>query len=266
MNSQLIHNHTSSIDHPHQPEKLSKQKLLRGFFTEFQVKRAAGLVSSMLEFKSLLDSDKLPPDLSPSSGRPLCMNQYKNLFGTCRVPGKTEDSLYGVHGRDSGSQKREHIIVMARDQIYSVPVVRSDGSQASPQDLETLLYAVTRDSLSSQVESTEQQRANLSIGLLTADHRNNWAQAYTHLRNLSEQNANSLDMIQSSLFVLALDDKAERAAAAVKRRSRTSPSAHQIFFHRGDARNRWFDKTLQLIVASNGRAGFNVEVSRFIFI
>lgn len=244
-------------NHPQHPKSTAKRLALSGFFTEFQVTRAAGLISSMLAFKRLLDSGTLPVDISSSTGNPLCMNQYKNLFGTCRVPGEKEDTMYGVTNAsgDAGTMDKQHIVVMARDQIYSVPVVRSDGTQATLRDLETSLYAVTRDSLSSQIQQDQEpqqlQHAEPSIGLLTAGHRQNWAQAHSRLRQLSAQNVRNLEIIQSSLFVLALDDKAESA--------RGKASVHQMFFHRGDARNRWFDKTLQLIVASDGKAGMNGE-------
>ncbi|KAI9364522.1 acyltransferase ChoActase/COT/CPT [Zopfochytrium polystomum] len=224
-------------DHPEQPEELLRKPPPPGVFSSFQIKRAAGLVNSMLNFKQLLDSEQLPPDYIRRM--PLCMHQYKNMFGIARVPGQSEDTI-----RFTYPATANHIIVLARDQIYRVPVLHADGSRVSLAELERVLFAVTRDSLQSSSEAP--------IGLLTAGDRDNWFEAYEAIVKLSPQNAENMEIIHSSLFALALDDFSARQPI---------DTAHQQIFHNFDARNRWFDKTLHLIVASNGRAGLNGEHS-----
>jgi carnitine O-acetyltransferase len=71
------------------------------------------------------------------------------------------------------------------------------------------------------------------------------------MNQLSKQNAENFKIIQDALFVLCLDDHSAPA---------NLDKAHLQFFHNNDASNRWFDKAIQLIVASNGRAGINGEV------
>jgi len=48
------------------------------------------------------------------------MNQYKNQFGATRIPGKPADTLVTPFPSTS-----KHIIVMAKNILYQVPVVTS---------------------------------------------------------------------------------------------------------------------------------------------
>lgn len=70
---------------------------------------------------------------------------------------------------------------------------------------------------------------------------------------MSARNAENFEVIRNALFVLCLDDHSAPA---------NLDKAHLQFFHNNGAKNRWFDKAIQLIVASNGRAGINGEVRK----
>ena len=86
------------------------------------------------------------------------------------------------------------------------------------------------------------------VGALTGAGRTEWAAARRALERSSPVNAASLRDIDSALFVVTLDDSAPT----------THESVARAMLH-GDTRNRWFDKCLNLIVTSNGRAGVNWE-------
>ena len=90
------------------------------------------------------------------------------------------------------------------------------------------------------------------ITQLTAGHRDNWYKAHKHLTSLSPKNAKNFKQIEEALFVVCLDD------TGVKK---NIDESHLKFFHNHDASNRWFDKSIQLIVSNSGRAGLNGEVS-----
>jgi hypothetical protein len=68
---------------------------------------------------------------------------------------------------------------------------------------------------------------------------------------LDEKNAANLDKIINAKFVLCLDDSSLKS---------NINESYKKFFHNNGGSNRWFDKSVQLIVASNGRAGVNAEV------
>lgn len=91
-----------------------------------------------------------------------------------------------------------------------------------------------------------------AIGLLTAGHRDTWFQAYSQLRQLDEKNIENFEMIEAALFTICLDDHSS---------SKNKDESHLQFFHNRNAHNRWFDKCVQIIVQSNGRAGVSGEHS-----
>lgn len=228
------------VDHPDQPKDLLIKPPPKGTLTAFQIKRAAGLITNFLNVNDLLNSQLFPPEFMKKS--PLCMDQYKRIFATTRIPGQKCDSL--VHQYPTRST---HIIVLCRDLIYKVPVVTAQGRRVCIAEIERVLLLVGRMSLESVTAKKVAQ-----IGVLTAGHRDDWYNAYTKLTSLHPQNKENMSVIQSALFAVCLDD------AGVKK---NKDESHQRIFHNDNALNRWFDKSLQIIVSSSGRAGVNGEHS-----
>lgn len=91
------------------------------------------------------------------------------------------------------------------------------------------------------------------ICILTADQRDHWARAYQHLRDLSPQNQYALDTIEEALFAICLDDQSHP--------SQPYDLAFQHNAHGGTGHNRWYDKAISILCASDGRAGMNGEHS-----
>ncbi|KND04986.1 uncharacterized protein SPPG_00670 [Spizellomyces punctatus DAOM BR117] len=222
------------VDHPNHPKDLLRKPPPKGVLTTFQIQRAAGLINNMLNFKDLVDTERLPAEYMKDT--PLCMNQYKCQFGASRLPGEP-DTISTVW-----PAKARHVIVLTKDQIYKVDVLREDGSRVPIKELERLLYAVGEDSLHTAPES--------GIGILTAGHRDTWFKAHARLSSLSKRNVENFNIINDALFAVCLDDHAV---------SKNIDVSHHQIFHNFNARNRWFDKAMQLIVSSNGRAGVNGE-------
>ena len=156
------------------------------------------------------------------------------------MPGKTSDVITSQHPCTS-----THIILSIRNQLYKIQVLDESGNRASVSELVRLFYAASKNSLETSKEPP--------MGLLTAGHRDTWYKAYELLK-ASPENVKNLQEIQNAQFVVCLDDFAVKSNLDV--------SHHQIF-HGMNARNRWFDKAIQLVVASNGRAGVNGEVCLF---
>ncbi|KAJ3129167.1 Carnitine O-acetyltransferase mitochondrial [Nowakowskiella sp. JEL0407] len=220
-------------DHPNQPHDLLIKPPPKGVLSDFQIERAAGLITNMLNYKELLDSGSLHADAEGE--QQFCMKQYNQIFGACRIPGPLETDYLNATKQSNA----KHIVVLLQDQIYKVNVYGEDNSRLSISDLQRVLFAVGRHCL----ESAPQP----AIGKLTAGLRKNWREAYEILTQ-TEQNAANLKTISESLFVLCLDDHS----------TKSNPNhSHQQFFHNTNASNRWFDKSVQIIVASSGRAGSN---------
>jgi carnitine O-acetyltransferase len=69
------------------------------------------------------------------------------------------------------------------------------------------------------------------------------------------ENKELLKQIETSSFMVCLDDTSPV----------TRDELSRACWH-GDGRNRFFDKPCQFIVFENGKAGFNGEVSFFVFV
>jgi carnitine O-acetyltransferase len=110
----------------------------------------------------MLNKQVFPPESIRKT--PLCMDQYKKIFGTTRIPGEKCDSL--IHQYPTTSN---HIIVLCRDIIYQVPVLSQKGKRISIHEIERLLLEVGRLSL----ESITTKKPT-PIGVLTAGHRDDW--------------------------------------------------------------------------------------------
>lgn len=65
---------------------------------------------------------------------PICMHQYKFLFGWTRIPKKDADIVVCPGGFPS---KTRHILILFRNQIFALNVYDENYRRFSIQDLET---------------------------------------------------------------------------------------------------------------------------------
>ncbi|KAJ3313799.1 hypothetical protein HDU76_002555 [Blyttiomyces sp. JEL0837] len=207
----------------------------KGTVTDFQIERASGLISNLLNFKEMLDSESIPADYMKD--KPLCMNQFKNQFGASRIPGEKADSLSLVYPAQAS-----HIVVLCRDQIYNLDVVHADKSRVSIQEIARSLRAIDKDSLGKADQPP--------VGVLTAGHRDTCYNGFKHLLALDPVNKASFETVKSALFAVCLDDCATPTDIDF---------THHQLFHNFNGHNRWFDKAIQLVVMPTGRAGVNGE-------
>ncbi|MEO0536855.1 MAG: choline/carnitine O-acyltransferase [Cyanobacteria bacterium P01_A01_bin.123] len=193
---------------------------------------AATWIHCSLQFYLQIKAGSLSPDQeSPKSGgRPLCMTQYENLFGCARVPGINRDSL-------KPRQNKQNIVVVWQNIFFSLELV--DGNQiASIEAIEQQLRAIVAQDYAKEP----------TVGALTTLNRTGWAILRNSLTAISSVNVDTLQLLDSALFVVCLDDTEPQNLAAAARSA----------LH-GNGRNRWFDKPLQFIFTKNGWAGINVE-------
>jgi carnitine O-acetyltransferase len=169
------------------------------------------------------------------------MQQYKNVFGTCRIPGLPGDSI--EFNRDS-----KHIAVVVNDVFFKVPVYTADGNILGENQLqEQLLYCVNE---AAKVKAPK-------IGVLSSDNRDNFAKAYQELVKIP-LNKNSVTEIQKSLFLMCIDRECPRIG------DDTITAEHLFVTGAGsqiNSGNRWYDKTVQFIVGTRGINGLTYEHS-----
>eukprot|EP01117_Protostelium_nocturnum_P012641 TRINITY_DN4651_c0_g1_i1.p1 TRINITY_DN4651_c0_g1~~TRINITY_DN4651_c0_g1_i1.p1 ORF type:complete len:744 (-),score=195.84 TRINITY_DN4651_c0_g1_i1:63-2294(-) len=215
-----------------------------------QSRRAALLLRGALLFKRLLDKESLEPDAERNN--PLDMSQYPRVFCATRIPEEERDRLvtytrFKPEGGSLNSKTTEyvdtdpkHVVVMFRNQFYSVQVIAEDGKVSSTADIEQSFEEVKR-----LVRLTGDVCP--PIGVLTAWKRKEWAQTRKKIIELDSSNEKVLEVIQSALVIVCLDDSTPQTAEETSR----------VMLH-GPGTNRWFDKH-NLIVCANGNAGMTFE-------
>lgn len=206
---------------------------------EEQVRRAAGLVTGALHYKSRLDREAIPP--VTQRGRPQSMVQNMYLFSATRIPGAELDTVRSPYSEAwPGPSDARHIVVFHRGAMFRLDVLGADGVPHSPEDLREGLRAVMK-------AGTEPPAPGTSVGHLTTMARAEWAAARQSLL-ARPGNAEALNTVETALFCLALEDFAP---------ADTQAACDELLY--GDRGNRWFDKAVTFIVFADGRAGINVE-------
>ena len=190
-----------------------------------------------LRFKQQIDTNQIPIERMGKSE--MDMQQYKQVFGTCRIPGLPSDSV--EYHPDS-----KHIAIIVNDVFFKVPVYAGDGSILGENQL--------RDQIKICIDLAAKQKP-VKIGVLTADNRDNWAKAYQELIKNSTNHL-SISEIQNSLFVVAID----REMPLID--DDTTTAEHTLVTGAGssyNSGNRWFDKTVQFVIGSTGINGLTYE-------
>lgn len=215
-----------------------------------QLTRAASLILASVGFIHDLRTDQLEPD--NVRGIPLDMHQYNKLFGTARIP--TRD---GCLMKTFGDSK--HVVVVRRGQFYSFDVMDSAHRPIlSERELLSNIRAIIEDADRLPINNVAQS----SIGLLTTERRPTWAALRQELLDdPNTPNNESLNLVDSALFIVCLDASSPRTADAICETMlcgtyELSRRGVQI----GTCLNRWYDK-LQIIVCADGQAGVNFEHS-----
>ena len=211
-----------------------------------QITRAVSLVRSALTFSQAIREDRLPPD--EMRGMPICMNQYWWLFGTARVPG--DDG-----GRVRLDPDARHIVVLCRGQVYRLHVLEESSNRIiDDHDLSMDLQSIVNDARSIPIQDT----FKTSVGLLTTENQRVWSRCRKVLVHDGLKNGRNFGIVDSSLFVLCLDDNSPQTMSDVCKNMLCGTNIVENDVQVGTCVNRWYDK-LAIIVCRNGAAGMNFE-------
>ncbi|XP_076457596.1 choline O-acetyltransferase-like [Babylonia areolata] len=219
-----------------------------------QLSYAVKFIFGILDYKTMIDSASIPVERcrGMEKGQPLCMEQHYRMMSSYRRPGVPED----VQLTTLGANRPPYIIVACRDQFYKLDL-EHDGAKLSESELYSQLSRVAAAAESDSVGAP-------SVGVLTSNHRSRWAEARARLAK-EMINADNLDVIENSLFILCLDKAAvPTPMMAEGGEDGLVDVAHQMLHGQGtvsNTRNRWFDKTIQFVVSEDGACGMNYEHS-----
>jgi carnitine O-palmitoyltransferase 2 len=225
--------------------------------TSDPVIRAAALTESSMHFVKALREETLEPDIFhmgqtaqenwfktlvnfvpqkfayyaayAAKSYPLDMAQYPWLFSTTRQAFPGKDVLY------TDAQSR-HIAVMHNNNVYAVEGLTAAGEPVPQQQLEQALRWIVQ----------QKKTSPLGVGSLSILDRDTWAAARP---KLVRDNEASLQALEGAIMLVCLDERPAVDAA----------SKAAIFLH--GRNDRFYDKSLQLIVSGDAKAAINFEHS-----
>lgn len=205
-----------------------------------RAERAAGLITAALDYKLLLDEERIPAIVQ--RGQAQSMDQNKYLFSTTRIPGAVQDTVRAPYSADwPGPSKARHIVVFFRGKMFRLDVIGPDERPHTVDDLVGGLDAIMKVGATAAVRDS-------AVGHLTTKARTDWAATRRALLARDPANAEALEVVETALFCVCLEDFAPKD---------TQDACDQLLH--GDSGNRWFDKAVSLIVFADGTSGINIE-------
>ncbi|CAF0747826.1 unnamed protein product [Adineta steineri] len=177
---------------------------------------------------------------------PLDMSQYNRLFNSTRIPRTDCDIL------QTNLDKIRHIIVIKRGHYYKVNVLDNNGDLLPAEQIAAMMKYLSED--------LNEEENQYPFGYFTADKRDRWATIRTQIETLSEHNKQMFKEIDSSIMVVCLDEddlsKLERSRS--KQQLADYVSGRYLCYN---AVNRWYDKSFNMIMLSDGTLGLHCEHS-----
>ncbi len=207
-----------------------------------QSERAADIVDAVLRFQEMIVAENLPCDREKDC--PLCMSQFSRIFSTARVPEVGQDRLRTPCCSEGPTPYRaDNIIIIRQGHIFTLKVMDESGYVKSPKLIRRTLDRI----LSSHLAPLSDGEC---VGALTSMNRDEWAEVRVKLIESDSSNLSLLREIEDALCVICFDDIVPASRG----------EASRIMLH-GDARNRWYDKSIEFIVCRDGTAAINYEHS-----
>lgn len=266
----LVINSNPSMIYPTLPFEVNNQRSLVNVISE--------LISGIIDFKLALIHGYNPEATSADNecrlDPTLCYSQYKNIFGTTRMPGDRVDTLHKTNILESTNPF--NLIVSYRGKFFEIQLNDIEDEKNRIDKIRGILDKIisTGDS-SFEGDSRNYQSDDIhsasGAGVLTTANRSVWAEAIKLL------DADSINAIKDSQFVVCIDTVESECRDGFLNPLLNSPpgnGAYMAALNRqilhGDntnVGNRWFDKSLQLIVVADAKgekylgAGINYEHS-----
>lgn len=209
--------------------------------------RAAVLVTSSLRFIASLRKETITPDFTPSSKTPLTMSNYRDLFGTTRIPVEGPEGRIGIGCKKKADST--NLVILCKGQFYSLEVLNKDDQLwFTKHELSAIFDDIINDSLS----LSRREINKIAIGAITTESKLLWRESR---QRLEETNPELMKLIDEAVFVLCLDQTSpvtddEKVGCISHGTSRLDQENFQV----GSCLNRWYDK-LQIVVTKNAVAG-----------
>jgi carnitine O-acetyltransferase len=207
------------------------------------IQRAASMLTAVGHFRQAIVSQQRPAD-TIGKGMPLCSTAYKYMFHACRVPQKDRD-VVAVYD----PARYTHAVVVARGQFFPIPFLDPVTHEPLPlAALEAVLHDCVQQAVTAAASADDNNGMD-QLGVCTSMNRDDWAAA----RAVLCQNgpvAAALEQLESGAVLLCLD---------IDESPVSKSQLAKLLLHGPNGHNRWYDKSIQLIVTKNGKAGLMGE-------
>ena len=164
------------------------------------------------------------------------MSQYELLFQSTRIPRLGRDEIQPY-------QNSRHVVIQRGSRLYTMLILNEDGTVLPSNEIARSLQNILEEPVDTE---------SVALGSLTTLDRDTWAEGRETILSTSSANAASLRDIDSALFAVCLEH--EQPDESVP------GSKNRLLLH-GNGRNRWFDKSFQLVVLPDGTSAVNFEHS-----
>ena len=219
------------------------------------VQRAAAIAYMTGQFRNGIVSGQYPAEQigKGSSRKPLCSVAYKYMLHACRVPQANQDT-YRIYD----PSKYHHVIVSIRGQFYKVPLFNPNTNE--PYSMPEIENAIQQ---CIDYANDVNDRHLLQLGWCTSSNRDKWASVRQQLLNVGGiEMEQALRDIESGVVAICLDiDDAPVSRTEIAQmllHGTTSSTATTTTTNTsnssGTGGNRWFDKSIQFVLANHGRA------------
>lgn len=206
-----------------------------------QLERTSLNLWLILQYWDLIRTERLA--VHKAGTMPFDMDQFRMLFCTCKVPGINKDTILNFFKTESEGPCPSHMIVMCRGRVFTFDAL-CDGRILTPPELLRQLTYIK--------ECCDGEPEGDGVSALTTEERTRWAKAREYLISIDPVNKTILETIQSSLFVLGLDNaKPHSTPENYTQLTRLALT--------GDPTIRWGDKSYNLICFSNGTFASNCD-------
>ncbi|CAF1164128.1 unnamed protein product [Rotaria sordida] len=177
---------------------------------------------------------------------PLDMSQYSRLFNSTRIPKIDCDIL------ETNFENVRHIIVIKRGHYYKVNILDKHGQILPAEKIAEMMKYLCED--------LNEEENKYPFGYFTADNRDRWATIHSQVEALSQHNKHVFKEIDSSIMVICLDeDDPSKLDKSLSKQNRAEYiSGKYLCYH---ASNRWYDKSFNMIMLSDGTLGLHCEHS-----
>ncbi|KAI6208440.1 Cpt-6 [Aphelenchoides besseyi] len=198
-----------------------------------QARRAANIAYlTTLQMLSFGDESQRPP----ASGL-VYSGYYKRLFANCRVPGREIDHW-------EPREYARHVVAYSNGCFYRVEMfdAKTDRIYSLDELTEVMTELLNRSDTPTDAES--------KVAAFAHDRRDCWAENRERFFKQNPVNSKFLEEVESSIFVLVLDDSEHYGYDGDN--DVLSTFTRDILT--GDGRRYWPDKPMNITVSRNGRA------------